>query len=199
MNKLLKLFSVSAVAVIGFVGVASAATFEFVEEIGGNECGGPDFPLGSFGGNQNGICQYDGSQYIVKYDYDDDDDTWGITEFNEDLFGPEEDFGGIEISFVDGSWQWVYNADADDPGITAFAAKGSNAFNIHAIDGDGAYTGTDPIAFTFPEGNSHITFFDTLGEDPPGEFVIPVPAGLPLVLTGLGVMGALRLKKRKKA
>jgi hypothetical protein len=37
------------------------------------------------------------------------------------------------------------------------------------------------------------------GSDDPGDFVVPLPAGLPLVLTGLGVMGVLRARKRKQA
>ena len=34
---------------------------------------------------------------------------------------------------------------------------------------------------------------------PPGDLVVPLPAGLPLVLTGIGVFGYMRARKRKSA
>ena len=170
---------------------AQAATFQLTgagvdSGQGGNYC--EKFKSG--GGDT--VCNVDSSPWIVKYEFNENTSGWDLAEFNS-YFGSSSDFGGISI--VDeggGTWSWAYNNDGNDPGITAFAAKGSKAHNLYEWDGAGAFAGGGKVYFEFPQGNSNITFFDSVG-------VVPLPAGLPLLLSALGLGGLLRLRQRKAA
>ncbi|WP_148234701.1 VPLPA-CTERM sorting domain-containing protein [Pseudooceanicola batsensis] len=82
----------------------------------------------------------------------------------------------------------------------------ANTIN-YFLDGTLSYTDTDaqgalPLdnviiqAINTPEGIDRTIYFDNLSITTPA---VPLPAGLPLIASALGIFGALRLKKRKAA
>jgi len=187
------LFAVSGLGLAFASTPSQAATFQLTAEDvsppnsaqGGNYCA--NFSSGS----GDSVCNVNKSPWIVKYEFNENTSGWDLAEFNS-YFGSSSDFGGISISDEGGgTWSWTYNNDGNDPGITAFAAKGSNAHNLYEWDGTGAFAGGSKVSFKFPQGNSNITFFDSVG-------VIPLPAGLPLLLSALGLGGLLRLRQKRK-
>jgi hypothetical protein len=185
-----------ALSMTALAGAAGAATFNLTvnggtQGPGGNYCGGEFGDFVNGGPDTPNVCKVGDSPWIVKYEYDDDEGVWNLSDFNT-YFGDEADFVGIGIELVDRIWQWTYltgGSDAVRPGITAFSAKGGTSNNLYEWDGDDPFTGTGPVQFAFPQGNSNITFFDS--EVAP----IPLPAAGLMLAGAVGGLAALRRRK----
>jgi hypothetical protein len=182
----------AAIAALALTGTgASAATFNLVGDGGVTGPGpGGNYCENFVSGTGDSVCNVNDSPWIVKYE--NTGDGWTIDEFNT-AFGDASAFGGIRIEETDAGWTWSYDNDGDDPGITAFAAKGSNAHNLYVWDEPGGFFGGETISFLFPQGASNITFFDRADGD---MNVIPLPAGVWLLLGGLGGLAAFRRRNR---
>lgn len=189
----------------------------------GNDCKGSGAFVGTGGFSSDEPCQYGGSDWIVKYDINDNNEA-SIDEWNT-TFGPQSDFDGITVEKDDTGWFWQYVSDYDGPLVTAFVAKGGNpnpgkpdkevrvqgrpnqdqgddtegngkgSYFVYAYGGDGAYMGTDKVYFSFPKGSSHVTFFDSVNSNDPDPDPIPLPAAGWLMLAGIGGLVAARRRK----
>jgi len=137
----------------------------------GNECGA--------GGFSN--CSFNGSPSIIKFG---ESGTLAVLDKNTNfpsIDGSEFQFTNLGTNNQSGTW--TYTPGAGDPGITAFIVFAGNVQNQYTGSG---LTGS----WTTPSNKdlSHITFFDTA--------IVPLPAALPLLGTGLlGLWGIGRMRR----
>lgn len=192
-------FALVGLALVASVPMAQAATVTFTNAgtFGGNDCSG------NFGqGFAN--CAYNGSPIIAKFNYN-ENGTPGQVELNTAVFP------GLQASWFTinaANRTWVYNPTPAGPGITAFVAKASNEYILYTVNGGPYFGGTQVFSFNtplnnqgHPRGLSHISFYDTRGSigPTPDATVIPVPAALPLMLSGLVGFGLLARRRRSAA
>jgi hypothetical protein len=112
--------------------------------------------------------------------------------------------GILEISGPGESGTWSVSGWGD---ITQAMAviKAGNSFSAYLLDmsftgGDWDTLGVEPVGSGSTPGLSHFTLYKVVNDDPDGDLnVVPLPAGLPLLVAGLGALGVLRMKKRKAA
>jgi hypothetical protein len=178
---------------LGAMSVASAATINTVV-LSGNDCAGVF-------SNPNGFntctipTQYDPtrSPVIAKFDFR----GTSVSETTINPLFPSVTGGEFTISFnpnTTSSGTWSYNPGTNDPGVTAWVAKGGNNFQLF-------YT-TPKEAVTFGtwstpggEGLSHITFYDsasTNGGGGPNQVEVPAPGALAILGFALLGLGAIR-------
>jgi hypothetical protein len=187
------------IAAVGLVAVggaelATALTIQVGDTFDGNDCSG-EFGQGLESCEIPADIDPDESPIIVKFNFDD-----GILDLIEvnsifpTIDGNEFDFDLGDALGTFGTW--TYTPAAGDPGITFWAAKGGDGFNLFTDDsGLTVTTGTWFTPLTGggdPASLSHLSFYDTEG-GPPSE----VPSPLTLVLVGaalLGIAAAGRLK-----
>lgn len=190
-----------ALAITGVLSAASAlpAQADFIDTFEGNDCAG----VFSEEGQGFESCRVPeelsgvegGTPVIIKFEFNDEVVT--VISINDDLFPTidglefEFDFGGDGNT---GNGTWSYTQGEGDPDISVFAAKGGNiGFNLFSTEGD--YS--DVVYFTpnnpngSPAGLSHLTFYDTDGDDD----TAPEPGTLALL--GLGLLG-LGLGRRRR-
>ncbi|WP_299648359.1 VPLPA-CTERM sorting domain-containing protein [uncultured Jannaschia sp.] len=211
---------IAAMAVAGtfaIAGSASAAHLGFTN-YPGNICTGNTTTPGVTTGNGLGDCAYNGSPVIARVEFGGDDiededvdlANFSIESFYEGVTA--DDFSFMRVANLDDGmggttfgYSFTYTPDDDDPLITAFAAKGSNSFNLY--DGYDGETYVYSATFLTPVNNggnraglSNLTFFDTEltpeNPDNPGNPDAPAPVPLPaagfMLLAGLGGLGAMR-------
>jgi hypothetical protein len=127
----------------------------------------------------------------VKFDFDDDGN------ITETTLGSFASIDGSEFSFdfgndgtADGTWTYTPDDFPDDPLVTGYTAKAGNGYNAFYWDGGAGnqFTG----GWETPERKelSHIAFYDT---------VVPLPAALPLLGSGLlALWGIGRMRRRQQ-
>lgn len=159
-----------------------------------------DFVPGDFDSTSDKTtCSFKLSDVILKFDDYDDSDTPGSTVVNPKYAGFETDAITISFSEEFSAGTFKYDPQGDDPiGISGMYFKGANGYQIYEFS-EVYYGGAMEFGWGIEGGSnlSNFVLFNT--DDDPGDFVVPVPAGLPLILTGLGVMGVLRARERKQA
>jgi hypothetical protein len=188
-------------------GGATAATI--VETITGNDCSG-------VWGSGFSACKtsetYDSSPIIAKFDLNDAGTAVTATSLNTGVF-PTIDGSEFTLSFSGDTATWSYARAIDDPVITVVTVKAGNKFDVWYNDGAGIFSGS----YTTSDFKtiSHIAFWDS-GSDvvcgPEDPFYnpdtgfcsgdtgkVPVPAGLPLMLTAMGIGAYMRKRARKSA
>lgn len=134
------------------------------------------------------LDEENGSPTIIKFNQD-----LNFSEKNTAFFsvnGSEFTFSNLVLkgSEIIGG-DWFYNPGADDPGITAWAAKAGNGYNLFNNNGIAVTSGK----FFTPDdkGLSHLTFFDTATPPTP----VPTPAA---VLPGLLSMATAAFRNKKQ-
>jgi len=201
-----KLLAISAFFTsVAIAGGASAATISsqqyFGVDIDRNDC------AGEFGSNfESCVDPVYQSPIIAKYEAPNEGLEGGDWEFNTSIDGwGTVTVGMFTFEFDDeegtsGNWYYDPGECADCPAITSYVVKGGNGLGfVHyytdpqepILSGAWDLSEWDLSLFgaNVALGFSHISFYDT-DADCCGE--VPLPAGLPLVLTGLGVLGYIR-------
>jgi|OpeIllAssembly_1097287.scaffolds.fasta_scaffold220983_2 hypothetical protein len=193
-NKIFSLRGAAFAAILSVGGMASANA-AFIDEYPGNDCGGvfgQNFP-NCFTPVVPGTDLTERSQIIIKFNFNENGSV-GEIEFNP-LFGS---INGTEFSFTfgpdgTGTGTWTYMPGDGDPVITAFTAKGGNAFNLFSTGGvylDVTFS-TPNNASGGPAGLSHLSFYDSDGDQQ-----LPEPGSLALV--GLGLLGVGFARRRAR-
>jgi hypothetical protein len=192
-NIVLSLKGLAAALVLAVAGMAPAQA-AYISTTEGNDCSGV---LGTFpncvvaADPANGIPN--DTPIIIKINFN-DNGSFGQIEINP-LYSSID---GTEFTFDfgqdgTGTGTWTYTPGTGDPAITAFIAKGGNAFNLFSTLGD--YTDvayyTPNNASGGPAGLSHMSFYNS-GDD----FQVPEPGTMALL--GLGLLG-IGLARRRKA
>ncbi len=153
------------------------------------------------------------SPVIAKYDIE--ESTFHVNEAFSTV--TEDDF--VITSTSTGTGNWTYNRDSDDPGVRFWVAKGGNSgftlfWEVDDMAANGVCDVLDPYtlaclqaALVVTEGDydtplnssnnthpalSHITFYDSI--DP---YVVPVPASVWLMGSGLAGLMAVARRRRK--
>jgi len=193
MNRINAFRGLAATFVLALAGAAPAHA-AFIETVGGNDC------AGVYGqGFANCVVPAnpaagipDATPIVIKINFNDNGSV-GEIEINpaySTIDGSEFtfDFGGDGLT---GTGTWTYTPGAGDPAITAFVAKGGNAFNLFSTMGDytdvAYYTPNNPSGG--PAGLSHMSFYDS-GDD--NQVAEPGT----LALLGLGLLGLALLRRR---
>lgn len=195
-----------SIAFAGFVMAGAerseAVTLDFVDKFDGNGCSGsatevaPGLVQGDI---ETGECTYDLSEAILKFDDFDDSDTAGNIIKNSEYssFDP----GWIDFGFTSDFYagDLSYKPEGDKKiGMTAVYFKSGSHYYLYEFSE--VFFGSDTLTFSWATDTfnlSNAVFFNF--EDDGGDFDVPVPAGLPLVLSGLGLFGLMRARKRKQA
>jgi len=187
-------FKGAAIAMLLSMGSMVPAHAALIGEYAGNDCAGvfgPSFP-NCFTPVVPGTDLTEPSPIIIKINFN-DDGSFSEIEINSDKFGSID---GTEFGFTfgaggTGTGTWTYTPGAGDPVITAFVAKGGDAFNLFSTGG--LYTNvaffTPNNASGGPAGLSHLSFYDTDGDQP-----LPEPGSLALL--GLGLLGIVMTRRR---
>lgn len=143
------------------------------------------------------------STACANVDGNDSEDTvdglFGLdVDFTAKVDAPDTSDGILTVTYDETGKAGTWSVDSWD-GFSAaiLVTKGGPAFAAYLLDLTAGITGTWSTAgLTNPGGNqpniSHISLYTVEGETP----VVPVPAGLPLILSALG-LGALTLRRRK--
>ena len=197
-------FKGAAIAALLSLGAMAPAHATFIATYGddpdedGNDCAGEfgrPFP-NCFTPVVPGTDLTERSQIIIKINFNDD----GSFSLEDDVeFNPLfSTIDGTEFSFTfgddgTGTGTWTYTPGVGDPVITAFVAKGGDAFNLFSTGG--LYTNvaffTPNNASGSPAGLSHLSFYDTDGDQQ-----LPEPASLALL--GFGLLGLAVARRRAR-
>lgn len=189
-----------AVATMMTGGEAVAATMEFTDYSvdPNNPNSTPNDCAGLFGQPFDECIEpVYGSPVIAKYDLD--NDVWTIAaQFAASVTSSMFSFvGGTPGST--GTWNYDPGLCADCPDVTSYVLKSGAGFRHYWTNPQTAITTGDWVTLANANGGgngfSHITWYDTDGGGDTG-FVIPVPAALPLLLTGLGILGIARSRRK---
>jgi hypothetical protein len=181
-----------AVTTNGYANLNSFSGNDCVSSGPKNNWSGETAFTGVDGGISDGGCALNGSVAIARYDVDSDS-----FEINRTAFPT---VSGKEFSRETTSvGTWTYTPDdAEDPGITAFVAKGGPAYRVYVKNGAASMGMADSAFYSTPindrnekpYGLSHLTWFDTKSFD--HTTPVPLPAAGWLLLAGVGGLGALR-------
>lgn len=185
-------FKGAATAVLLSLGAIAPANAALIGSYDGNDCAGvfgPNFP-NCFAPAIPGQGIPERTPIIIKFNFN-NDGSLGQIEINP-LFGSID---GNEFSFTStgqGTGTWTYTPGAGDPAITAFTAKGGDAFNLFSTGGvytDVSYV-TPNNASGNPAGLSHLSFYDTDGSEQ-----LPEPGSLALLGLGLLVLAVAQRRR----
>ena len=186
-------------ALVASVPMAQAATVTITQVAapgGGFTWPGSDCS-GTFG-QSFANCAYNRSPIIAKFNTPFAFNNSQQTELNTAAFP------GLQASwFTLTGTTWKYDPQGAGPGITAFVAKAGNDFFVYTMNGGAYFGGSQVFTFGTPLNNqglprelSHISFYDSTTRPNPDASVVPVPAALPLMLSGLVGFGLLVRRRR---
>ncbi len=108
-------------------------------------------------------------------------------------------FGEVDLDETSGSFNFTI--------VSAFSSfvvslKSANGYFGFLFEGGAAADTYAGLFSSMPQDLSHITYAGVPGTPGGGgglDGVVPLPAGLPLIMTALGVLGVLRMRKSDKA
>jgi len=192
-------FKGAGIAIVLSLGAMAPANAALIGTYDGNDCAGvfgPNFP-NCFTPVVPDTDLTERSQIIIKFNFNDD----GSYSLESDVeFNPLfSSIDGTEFTFTfgvggTGTGTWTYTPGVGDPVITAFTAKGSDAFNLFSTGGvysDVAFA-TPNNASGKPAGLSHLSFYDS-----DGDLLLPEPGSLALL--GLGLLGIVLARRRARS
>jgi hypothetical protein len=189
------IFSLKSAAIVTLLslGAVAPANAAFIGTYEGNDCAGvfgPNFP-NCFTPVVPETDLTERSPIIIKINFN-ENGSRGQTEINPS-FGSID---GSEFTFDfgeggTGTGTWTYTPGEGDPAITAFVAKGANSFNLFSTGG--VYTDVEFFTPNNPSGGpaglSHMSFYDTDGDDQQ----LPEPGSLALL--GLGLLSIVVVRR----